>query len=146
LTALAGSAINLPVTQYFGDRIRELRNEKDLSLRDLAKLIGVSAPFLTDVENRRRYPADDTLAKLAVALGTTVEDLKTYDNRPPTKELTELADEDVGYAFAFRRIVDSVKTRGLSPQEVERQFFASEDPSEGTRRILTGEKPNENEK
>lgn len=134
------------MTQYFGDRIRELRNEKDLSLRDLAKLIGVSAPFLTDVENRRRYPAEDTLAKLVVALGTTVEDLKTYDNRPPTKELTELADEDVGYAFAFRRIMDSVKSRGLSPQELERQFFASEDPSEGTRRILNGEKPNENEK
>jgi transcriptional regulator with XRE-family HTH domain len=134
------------VSRSLAERIRQLRNEKDLSLRDLAKLIGVSAPFLTDVENRRRYPADDTLVKLAAALGATVEDLKTYDNRPPTKELTELADEDVGYAFAFRRIVDSVKSRGLSPKEVERQFFASEDLSEGTRRILPGEKPKEDEK
>jgi transcriptional regulator with XRE-family HTH domain len=134
------------VTRYFGDRIAELRNEKDLSVRDLAKMVGVSAPFLTDVEKKRRYPAEDTLVKLAAALGTTVEDLKTYDNRPPTKELTELADEDVGYAFAFRRIVDSVRSRGLSPEEVERQFFASEDPTESMRRILTGEKPEEDEK
>lgn len=120
------------MTRYFGDRIAELRNEKDLSVRELAKMVGVSGPFLTDVEKKRRYPAEDTLVKLAAALGTTVEDLKTYDNRPPTKELTELADEDVGYAFAFRRIVDRVKQEGMPPGEVERRFFGGENPKKPT--------------
>lgn len=110
------------VNRTLGDRIRELRNQKDLSLRDLSKLVGVSAPFLTDVENQRRFPADDTLEKLAGALGTTVEDLKTYDNRPPTKEITELSDENVGFAFAFRRIVDQVRSENLSPEEMLRRL------------------------
>ncbi len=130
LTALADSATTLSVARYFGDRIAELRNEKDFSVRDLAKMVGVSAPFLTDVEKKRRYPADDTLAKLAKALGTTVEDLKTYDNRPPTKELAELADEDVDYAFVFRKIVDRVKESGMSPGDVERRFFPGEQTDE----------------
>lgn len=120
------------MARYFGDRIAELRNEKDLSVRDLAKMVGVSAPFLTDVEKKRRYPADDTLVKLAKALGTTVEDLRSYDNRPPTKELNELTDEDVGYAFAFRRIVDRVKQEGMPPGEVERRFFGGDDPNKPT--------------
>ncbi len=128
LTALAVTVISLAVTRSLADRIRELRNAKDLSLRDLAKIVKVSAPFLTDVENRRRYPADDTLAKLADALGTTVEDLKSYDNRPPTKEIAELTDENAGYAFAFRRIVDQVKSEGLSPEEVMRRFPQSTPP------------------
>lgn len=105
-----------------GDRIRELRNERDLSLRDLAKAVDVSAPFLTDVEKHRRYPKEETLQKLANALGTTIEDLKAHDSRPPTKEISELADENVDYAFAFRRIVDQVKSEGMSPDEMMRRI------------------------
>jgi transcriptional regulator with XRE-family HTH domain len=104
------------------ERIRELRNQKNLSLRELARQVGVSAPFLTDVENHRRYPADDTLEKLAHALGTSAEDLKAYDNRPPTREIAELTDSDAGYAFAFRRIVDEVRAQGLSPEEMLRRI------------------------
>lgn len=111
-----------------GDRIRELRNQKDLSLRELSNLVGVSAPFLTDVENQRRYPAEETLVKLAAALGTTVEDLKTYDNRPPTKEISELADENVGFAFAFRRIVNQVRSENLSPEEMMRRIAGNTPP------------------
>ena len=39
-----------------GERIRELREERDLSLRELAGKIGVSAAFMSDVELNRRYP------------------------------------------------------------------------------------------
>lgn len=105
-----------------GDRIRELRNARDLSLRDLAKQVGVSAPFLTDVEQGRRYPSDDTLDKMAVALRTELNDLKTHDTRPPAKELTELSDQNINYAFAFRRVVQHVKNHGLSPEEIIRRI------------------------
>ena len=104
--------------QNLGDRIRELRNERDLSLRELAKLVEVSAPFLSDVEQGRRFPKDDTLDKLARALRTTVASLKTYDTRPPSKEMGELADIDVGYAVAFRRMVEHVREQKLTPEEI----------------------------
>ena len=85
-------------------------------------MVKVSAPFLTDVENHRRYPKDETLEKLASALGTTVEDLKAHDSRPPTREITELADEDTQFAFAFRKIVDQVRSEGMSPEEMMRRI------------------------
>lgn len=125
LTALAGSVTSHPVTRSLADRIRELRNEKNLSLRELARQVGVSAPFLTDVENHRRYPADDTLEKLSQILGTTFENLKSHDNRPPTKEIAELTDSNAGYAFAFRRIIDEVHSQGLSPEEMLRRIKES---------------------
>lgn len=111
----------------FGDRIRELRNERDLSLRELAKLVGVSAPFLTDVEQGRRFPKDETLEKLARALRTDVADLKSHDTRPPAKEISELSDQDIDYAFAFRRVVKHVKDQKLSPEEIVRRIERDDD-------------------
>jgi transcriptional regulator with XRE-family HTH domain len=50
-----------------GQRIHELRDEADLSLRELAKKIGVSAPFLSDIELGRRFPSEEILAKMESA-------------------------------------------------------------------------------
>lgn len=110
-----------------GDRIRELRNGRDLSLRELAKIVGVSAPFLTDVEQGRRFPADDTLEKLAKALRTTVAELKAHDTRPPAGEISELSDQNIQYAFAFRRVVKFVKDTGLSAEELVRRVEQKDD-------------------
>src|SRR5260370_42315585 len=51
-----------------GQRIHELRDKADLSLRGLAKRIGISSPFLSDIELGRRFPSEEILAKLAGAL------------------------------------------------------------------------------
>jgi transcriptional regulator with XRE-family HTH domain len=47
-----------------GQRIRELRDKADLSLRGLAMRIGISSPFLSDIELGRRFPSEEILAKL----------------------------------------------------------------------------------
>ncbi len=63
-----------------GQRIRELRDECDFSLREFAdKLGGVSAAHISDIELGRRYPSHDLLKKMADKLGTTVDDLRSYD-------------------------------------------------------------------
>lgn len=53
-----------------GDAIREAREKKGVSLRWLAEKIGVSAPFLSDVEHGRRM-ALRHLGTIAKMLGTT---------------------------------------------------------------------------
>ena len=53
----------------FGDRLRELRDKKDFSLRELADKLKVTAPFLSDIEFGRRYPSEEVLAGLAKLLG-----------------------------------------------------------------------------
>ena len=40
----------------FGEVLHLLREKKDVTLRELARKINVSAPFLSDVEKGRRAP------------------------------------------------------------------------------------------
>lgn len=97
-----------------GDRIRELREQQDVSVRELAKRLKVSAPFLSDIELGRRHPSDDVLERLAAKLGTTAEDLKKYDARPPVKELKRMAANNPAMGFALRKMVD----QGVSSEEL----------------------------
>lgn len=90
-----------------GERIRELREKKDMSLRELASKLGVSAAFMSDVELGRRQPSDKHLAGLARLLQTPLDELKQHDTRPPMQEVRRMANASPEYGFAFRRIVDS---------------------------------------
>jgi transcriptional regulator with XRE-family HTH domain len=89
-----------------GQRIRELRETKDLSLRELAKKLEVSAAFLSDVELGRRFPSDDVLAKMAKILAVPASELKAHDARPPVEDLKRISAADPTYGFALRRIVE----------------------------------------
>ncbi len=95
------------MNESLGKRIRELREAKDISLRELAKKIGVSAAFLSDVELERRYPAEDTLALLAAELGAPIDDLRRFDTRVPVKELQEAARRNPTVGVALRSILES---------------------------------------
>ena len=68
-------------TQNFGAFLQSKREEKKITLRKMAELLGFSAPFLSDVEKDRRNPPD--LAKLeliAKILGLTYEEQETMYN------------------------------------------------------------------
>src|SRR5438034_6278905 len=88
----------------FGEKLRELRDKADISLRELARKIDVSAPFLSDVERGHRYPSDKLLVSLARYLKVSVEELKRYDNRAPIAEIKRLAGSDPRVGFAFRTV------------------------------------------
>lgn len=90
-----------------GQRLRELRKEKDLSLRELGRKVDVSAAFLSDVELDRRNPSEKLLPKIAKALGTTAKELRSYDTRPPVEDLRRLAAAKPQYGLAFRQVIDS---------------------------------------
>ena len=89
-----------------GEYIRELRENKDISVRELARQLHVSAAFLSDIELGRRHPSDEVMNRLAECLGTTVEDLQKYDVRPPVQELKRITANDPAMGFALRRVVD----------------------------------------
>jgi transcriptional regulator with XRE-family HTH domain len=78
----------------FGQRIHELRDKADLSLRGLAKRIGISSAFLSDIELGRRFPSEKILAKVAGALEVSADELKLYDTREPIADLKRLMDAD----------------------------------------------------
>lgn len=97
-----------------GTRIRELRDARDLSLREFASKVGVSAPFVSDVELGRRYPSEKLLQLMATVLGVTINDLKAHDTRAPVEEMKQRVAANPRYALAFRTLMD----RNLTPEEL----------------------------
>lgn len=107
-----------------GERIKELRDAADLSLRDLGKKAGGLSPvFLSDIELGRRFPSEEALGRIATALNTTVVDLRQYDTRPPVEEMKRRAAENPALGVAFRRIVE------LPPEELLRIANTPNKPS-----------------
>jgi transcriptional regulator with XRE-family HTH domain len=63
----------------FGQRVRELRTAKKLSLRGLAPKVGVGFTYLSKVENGKLdfgdYPSEALIRKLAAALDADLDEL-----------------------------------------------------------------------
>jgi transcriptional regulator with XRE-family HTH domain len=56
-------------------RLRVLRAERGLTVRQVAELSGVAKETVSQIERGERHPYDRTLAKLAHAYGVPVEEL-----------------------------------------------------------------------
>jgi len=63
----------------FSDRIRLLRISKGLNQKQLAGIVGITQPFLSDIEKGKRKPSIEVLQKLCDALGCSADYLL---NRP----------------------------------------------------------------
>ena len=63
--------------ETLGDALRWARERARLTLRGLAERVGVSAPFLSDVEHNRRRLADDTLVALARELDVSPSEFRS---------------------------------------------------------------------
>ncbi|MBM7791233.1 helix-turn-helix domain-containing protein [Tenggerimyces flavus] len=58
-----------------GERIRAERLRQDLSLRSLAREVGVSASMISQIETGRSRPSVSTLYAITSALGISIEDV-----------------------------------------------------------------------
>lgn len=61
--------------QRLGNRVRMLREEKHLSQRRFALMIGMDKTYLSGIENGNRNATISTLEKISEGLGIEVEDL-----------------------------------------------------------------------
>jgi len=80
-----------------GDRLRALREEKNLSQGDIEKRTGLLRCYISRVENGHTVPAIETLEKMARALEIPMYQL-FYDGDEPPKLLNlpkRKADEDL---------------------------------------------------
>lgn len=71
----------------FGERVRELRKAKNLTLRDVAKKVNVNFTYLSKIENHKLdfgdYPSEDLIRKLAKSLGGDLDELLLLAQKIP---------------------------------------------------------------
>jgi transcriptional regulator with XRE-family HTH domain len=67
-----------------GERLRALREEKNLSQGDIEKRTGLLRCYISRVENGHTVPAVETLEKMARALEVPLYQLFYDGNEPPT--------------------------------------------------------------
>lgn len=96
-----------------GQRIRELRKSKGLTITALASQIEISREFMSSLENNRYIPTLPTLEKICEAFNITLSDFFNEGTEPVT-----LTPE-------VKELLDSVKN--LSPEQLEllSKFFKS---------------------
>jgi transcriptional regulator with XRE-family HTH domain len=70
-----------------GDRLRQARAARGLSLRQLAETLGVSPSLISQVETGRAKPSVNTLYALANELGISLDTLLFMDTEPPSPHL-----------------------------------------------------------
>jgi transcriptional regulator with XRE-family HTH domain len=73
----------------FGERLRELRKAKGLTLRQLAAAVGVGFTYLSRVETGHmtygEYPSEALIHRLAVALDANEDELLVLAEKIPEK-------------------------------------------------------------
>ena len=77
----------------FGNRLRQLRKDCNLTQQQLATLIGVKNSVISFYEVGERMPSPDALRKLALALHVTTDYLLGID-RGATVDVSGLDEQD----------------------------------------------------
>lgn len=82
------------------EKIRQLRQEKKLSLNKLAEIAGISKAYLSQLENNvNKQPSAEILLKIASALETTIADLLDKPVRVHSDNFQEVPE-------ALRKLID----------------------------------------
>ena len=113
-------------TQSLGEFIRAKRDESDISLRELARQIEVSPPFLSDIELGRRYPSEPVLQKIATCLKVPIEVLQQYDPRGSFNELKRLIAAEPKLSFAFRTAVEDVRQGRMTVDDLTKKLSSKD--------------------
>jgi transcriptional regulator with XRE-family HTH domain len=107
-----------------GEKIKELREKKGLSLKDLADLTGFSTALLSQMENHLVSPSLGTIIKLARALGVRVGDFLGESEGEPfsivrkdeRKKVSRFASkEGVKYGYSYESLGYDKKDRHMEP-------------------------------
>ena len=77
---------------HIGVRLKGVRRLRGMSLRNLAKKVGVSASFISQVEQNKCQPSLDTLQRISEALDVTTSYLLESESNEmfPPKEVVEI--------------------------------------------------------
>ena len=93
-----------------GEKIREVRQKKGLTLKKLSEKSGISVSMISKIETAQTSPPISTYANIASALETSLGDLITNDSQEPDISIVKFAERPVisrgpyiGSPLAFKK-------------------------------------------
>jgi len=101
-----------------GERIRQLRLDEGISLRELARRADISPSFLSLIENGSHYPSGTVLERIAAELKATAVDLQKLDSRSSLSDLRRLLKADPGWGAVFEALAAGGQNGTLTPSGV----------------------------
>lgn len=78
-----------------GLKIKQLRQEKQLSLNELAEKSSLSVSYLNEIEKGKKYPKTEKILQLANALGVNYDDLVSLKLTKNLTPIAELIDSNI---------------------------------------------------
>ena len=101
--------------EQFGEFVRRAREEKEIGLRQMAKMVGVSPTYLSKIE-RDEFPppAEDKVRKIAGIIGCDADELLARADRV-SSDLSEIIKRHPVQLAALLRT-----TRGLTGDDMAR--------------------------
>lgn len=112
---LVASAQRGNVKERFGERIRRLRTEQKLGLREFATKVGISPTYLSRIETseEKAPPAEEVIRKMATQLSDSFDELMTLAGRVSEESLNVIK-ADAGMPEFLR----TVGERKLSAEDL----------------------------
>lgn len=112
---------NRPTKATLGEQIRTARLRDELSLRELARRIERAPSYINDIENDRRTPSEEVLAKIASVLNLDVDVLLAAAGRVSGQSQSYLQDNPTA-GVLFRRVTAA----GLGHQDLTKLLKETE--------------------
>ena len=71
--------------ETFGERVRQRREEKKISLRKFAEMVGVSPTYISQIERGEfNPPSQEKIVEMAEILGENVDEMLALANKVPS--------------------------------------------------------------
>ena len=96
-----------------GVKLRTLRQERGLGLKDVAKKAGLSVSYLSEIEQGKKYPKPDKLVDLSLALGVPYDDLVSLRMDKGLGAVKDVIDSPLLRSFPFQLF-------GVDPEDIVR--------------------------
>lgn len=114
-----------------GETIRNFRKSKGFSIMKVKELTGLSKSTISDLENDKSSPTADTLQKIAIALGVSVEDF--FKDEPVIKNEIPIPED---YIDKYKITTRDKKQYEEEMKKANEAFFLNDELSDEAKKEM----------
>ena len=75
--------------QYFGARIKEIRESRGLNQEQLTELVNMESRHISRIETGKSFTTLENISKIATALGVSIDSLFSFQHKVERENLKE---------------------------------------------------------